>query len=215
MHINIMNNYKKYILEIIIAILILWFQSPLNIVKEQIINLFINLNEYFSENYYILLSTRNKNLTSNYTLTLINQCLIFILVLFFFKIKEEKQEVKNILGELNNTKKGIEDYDKNELENKINSFKEKLLVINKKFKKITKVVNTILLIIAIYLFYIIFWSLILNQASEQISEFEHDLKIIEYKLNEKEIKKLEFKWATMKNKSDYLKIKKEISKIKK
>lgn len=231
------NDIKPITVAIFISILILWFESPLILIKEIIVNFVLSINSFYSNGFYILLSTRNPSFSSEFVLEMIRILFIgslFPTVLYINSMKlnklrvlnKTKTEIESIrkrveilkeslkLEELQESKSNKKEIDlKNDaLETSIEDSElrlaetEALLNKSQNGKSIKIYFNLINILLILFFISIIFISSYYSLLSTKISLFERDLKIITLKLSESEIKQIEYDWATMKNKNDYIQI---------
>lgn len=225
------NDIKPITFAIFISILILWFESPLILIKEIIVNFVLSINSFYSNGFYILLSTRNPSFSSEFVLEMIRISFIgslFPTVLYINSMKlnrlrilnKTKTEIESIRKRVEILKESLKleesKSNKNEidlknvaLESSIEDSElrlaetEALLNKSQNGKSIKIYFNLINVLLILFFISFIFISSYYSLLSTKISLFERDLKIISLKLSESEIKQIEYDWATMKNKNDY------------
>lgn len=192
---------KKYtsqiIIAVVVALLLLFIQPILIIIRDSIINFLIAISKTFSDYFYQLLSSRDNNLNSRQILYILIIIFYSGVVYFFITFKQASKDLLNSIGENNLTTGNSETIAQ---DNNSNIFWVSLVRSKRNVNRIYRLISTAMLFSAAY---IIIQSLTIFAASSAISKFEHNLKIIQYKVDNSEVKKLEYQWAIIKNKSDF------------
>ena len=201
---------------VLVPVLFIWFEPAILQLKEACIDFMIKTSRTFEYTFFMKLSLRDSTKLTSHILYIL---MLGIGAAGVFAV----MYTLNVYNELLSARKELRDKIdkiKNPSENpaESNDPEEYLQELNVRVDKKgdTKIRNRGIFIsfaICITLLFPIVEGVVYTSANKMIAEFEHKLKIISIKANPKEIKHLEYDWATMKNKEDYDNIMAVIEKI--
>lgn len=223
-----MKTFKTYkrenIVALVIGIFLFYTQPILDYLGKLFVQAFLLTIKSFSNFYYISVSQNNNTAFSSHNNFLL--IIIFSLIIFFYilDIKEKKKslmsEIDNIFKEINRLEERITRKERENLLTEeeilinITTLKEENVKNHERISKYNKLF--IMFNILSYIFILLlFYNHAINMAiaSENL-KFRNDIIKIAPWTCETELKTIEAKWASMKNKYDYKVIKGTIESIK-
>jgi predicted PurR-regulated permease PerM len=216
---------KEIIISLVTGIFLFYVQPVLNFLGEIFVRTFILLSDTFSNDYYTSVAKNDPNTFADWSNFLL---IIIISIILFYSIsyigsrrKDLKKRIEKTLKDIASSKERLtkneteEEKSKDEILKELATFEDDATQIQESLSKRDNKLLT-LYILSFFLMVLLFTNYALTKAiSSENVEFRNDLIKIAPCSNDTEIKLIEAKWVSMKNKVDYRKIKDTIEDIKK
>jgi hypothetical protein len=198
----IKENKKAIIISLIVGIIVFCLQPIVIFVGTQLVNLFVSINNKFSNYFYRLIARNDPNLISDYVAA-VTTILFYLVVLYSLNtIWDTVSDQESELTKLERLIKGSEDGSK-KVEIDIESEIPKL----RKRMNILKVTAKVTIIISLFFYlYLAIQQGIYSQVNVKNVSFQNKLTVLSVHLSDNEIKQLRAKWVQMKSADDYKQI---------
>lgn len=216
---------KEIIISLVTGILLFYVQPALNFLSELFVWTFILISDTFSSNYYTSVAKNNPNTFaewSNILLIIIISIISFSSISYIGSRKSElKKRIAKTLEDIARSKERLANKETEKEKSKEDILKELAILeddANQIQESLLKRDNDLLIlyVMSFFLMASLFTSYALTKAiSSENVEFRNDLIKIAPCSSDPEIKLIQAKWVSMKNKADYRIIKDRIADIKK
>ena len=219
------NSKKEIIVSLLVGIFLICIQPLLNWLGDSFVWLYLLISDKFSIEYYTSIARNDPYIDSNinqYLLILIIATILLAYIIYYNnkgkamkkRIGYELKEIKNTADSFNQSK-SKQEKNKEEILIELMDKEETLKFQKERFSKRWKNYILFLIIYSIFFVSVLLANLAIRRsvASENI-EFRNNLIKVAPYTSEFELKLIQSKWASMKNKSDYDIIKKNVQDLK-
>ncbi|BFP40021.1 hypothetical protein FGF1_08660 [Flavobacteriaceae bacterium GF1] len=206
---------KKEIVIGIIAGLIVFFLSPLlNFVGQKLLELFLKLNDAFSEAYYTDIARNNESRFSDgNNLILIFFMVMLCLAIFFLLLEmldRRKKLIEDAMETLDGPKRPTEE-ELNARKTRLRKAVERYHSTKKRYRIFSWGMGIILILLSISM---ISSHFVIQSVAKENLEFQNDLNKIHPYITDENLLLLKSNWANIKNENDFDKVKKQVDSIK-
>jgi hypothetical protein len=210
---TIKKHKKEIIISLITGIFLFYVQPALNFLGDLFIKTYIVLSDTFSNDYYSSIAKNDPNTFADFSNFLLIIILSIILLYSIFYVDGKKRELKKrierTLDDIVRAKKSVSDPAKNEEEKSREKFLEEIEALETNATQIRdNLFRRDNKLLSLYIMSFFFMALLFTNYAMKKSIFNANLEfrneIIKIKpfISDEQLKTIEAKWVSMKNKTD-------------